>query len=30
VDSHVEWSTRVDWLGCGVRLSSPENNERCG
>ena len=30
VDAHVERSTRVHWFGCGVRLSSPQNNRKCG
>ena len=30
VDAHMERSTRVHWLGCGVRLPSPQNNRRCG
>ena len=24
MDAHAERSTRVDWFGCGVRLSSPQ------
>ena len=26
MDTHAERSTRVHWFGCGVRLSSPQNN----
>ena len=30
VDAQAERSTRVHWFGCGVRLSSPQNNRGCG
>ena len=30
LDAHTERSTRVHWLGCGVRLSSLQNNRGCG
>ena len=30
VEARAERSTRVHWFGCGVRLSSPQNNRGCG
>ena len=30
IEARAERSTRVHWFGCGVRLSSPQNNRGCG